>query len=396
MQQVIFHIDMDAFFASIEQRDFPQYRGKPVIVGAQPGYRGVVSAASYEARRFGVHSAMPINEAYRRCPQGIFVPPRMSVYSEVSGQIMRIFERFSPKVERISVDEAFLDMTGTEKLFGPPSKVAQTISACITDEQNLTGSIGVAPNKFLAKIASDFNKPHGITFAPFDPEEIIGWLAPMGVGRIWGVGRKSVAVMERMGISLVEDLQQLSLSFLQQRFGKQGVSLYYLCRGIDDRSVGDGDAIKSISREHTFNADSRDRAEWKKTLFLLTEDVARRARRYGVKGSTVFLTWRRPDFSRHTRRKSLPLPTNVPKLIYESVLELLECVHESSLRLIGVGITGLDNEFQMDLFAELNSLKTLEISEAVVDRLRARFGPGCIGKGPEIDTKKRNTPKEIT
>ena len=170
MQRVIFHIDMDAFFASVEQRDNPAYKGKPVIVGAKPGFRGVVSAASYEARKFGVHSAMPINEAYRRCPQGIFVTPRMSVYEEVSDAIIAIFNQYTPCIEKISIDEAFLDMSGTEKIFGSSMDAARKLSAQVRKEQDLTASVGIAPNKFLAKIASDMNKPNCITMVPFAPE----------------------------------------------------------------------------------------------------------------------------------------------------------------------------------------------------------------------------------
>ncbi|NLG18562.1 MAG: DNA polymerase IV [Fibrobacter sp.] len=381
--RTIFHIDMDAFFASIEQRDNPQYMGKPVIVGARPGNRGVVSTSSYEARRFGIHSAMPINEAYRRCPDGIFVTPRMHVYESVSKAIMNIFEQFSPRVEQVSVDEAFLDMSGTDRLFGSPLDAAKAISERIRSEQKLTGSIGVAPNKFLAKIASDFNKPNGITIVPSEPQQIIEWLAPMKVGKIWGVGVKSTEVLQRMGICTVGDLQNLSLEYLNDRFGKQGISLYNLCRGIDERPVGEYDSIKSISREHTFNADSRDRNEWRDVLFLLVQDVSRRARRYGVKGHTVFLTWRRPDFSRHSRRKSLPQSSNTAKLIFDNALQLLEELKEPSLRLLGVGVTGLDDAEQTDLFAQ-KTIESIEATEAAVDRIVARFGNKVIGKGREV------------
>lgn len=381
---------MDAFFTSIEQRDNPQYKGKPVIVGAQPGNRGVVSAASYEARKFGVHSAMPINEAYSRCPQGIFLPPRMDAYSEVSHCIMDIFNQFSPAIEQISVDEAFIDMTGTEKLFGSPLEAARQISEKIKKEQRLTASIGVAPNKFIAKIASDMNKPNGITITPFTPDEIVQWLAPLNVQKIWGVGKKSAAVLQSFGISYIKELQALSLDYLSERFGKHGISLYNLSRGIDERPVGNEDGIKSISREHTFNTDSRNKEEWKHTLFLLAQDVAKRARDHGVKGSTIVLTWRRPDFSRHSRRKPIPVPTNISKLIYEQVLELLDQIKEPVLRLIGVGITGLDDEFQMNLFSNQNGDETWEKSEQVLDSIKARFGPDIINKGLEIGLRKQS------
>ena len=351
LSRIIFHIDMDAFFASIEQRDMPDYRGRPLIVGAKPGTRGVVSAASYEARKFGVRSAMPISEAVRRCPEGVFVRPRMDAYSKESGEVMRILESFSPTIEQVSVDEAFLDMTGTEKLFGPPVKAARAMAERINKERGLTASIGIAPNKFLAKIASDMEKPRGIVVAPFDAQAIEAWLAPMPVGRIWGVGKKTEAVLRPMGIVIIEDLQKLSVEYLVSRFGKQGRDLFALCRGIDDREVSSGEEMKSISREHTFNVDSRDREAWKRKIFELSQDVARQARAAEVKGGTVVLIYRKSDFSKHTKRKPLATSTNAAKFIYEAGLALLDGIEERALRLIGVGITGLDNDEQTDLFA---------------------------------------------
>jgi DNA polymerase-4 len=384
VNRIIFHVDMDAFFTSVEQRDNPQYRGKPVIVGAKPGKRGVVSAASYEARKFGVHSAMPINEAYRRCPHGIFLLPRMDAYIEASQKIMELFGRFSPLVEQISVDEAFIDMTGTEKISGAPVEAANRMGDLIKKEQHLTASIGIAPNKFLSKIASDFNKPDGITLAPFDPEEIIKWLAPMNVGKIWGVGKKSEEALNNIGVSLVSDLQALSLDSLSLLLGKQGVLLYYLCRGIDNRPVGGGTDAKSISREHTFDEDSDNKDEWKHVLFMLCQDVAMRARKHGVKGCTVVLSWRRPDFSRHSSRKTLAQPTDISKTIYEEALLLLGKSGESRLRLVGIGITGLTMEIQTYLFDNQDNLKSFEKSEHVVDLIKDKFGSDSINKGREL------------
>ncbi len=394
MRKIIFHIDMDAFFASIEQRDNPQYKGKPLIVGAQPGMRGVVSTASYEARKYGIHSAMPINEAYSRCPHGIFITPRMDTYSCVSKEIMNIFGQYSPDVEQISVDEAFIDMTGTEKLFGTPLETARKISNQIKEEEHLTASIGIAPNKFLAKIASDINKPEGITLVPFEPNEIIEWLAPMSVQEIWGVGKKSASILMSIGVSIVKDLQALSLEYLSQRFGKQGVSLYYLSRGIDDRSVCEGEEIKSISREHTFNVDSKNRVEWEHALFLLSQDVARRARKNGVKGNTIVLCWRKPDFSRHSRRSSLHTSTCTAKVIYEHALKLLDQIKEPAFRLIGIGLTGLKSEFQTDLFSNQNGNDAWEKSEQVLDTIKAKFGTDSISKGLELQLKKGYSPKQ--
>jgi DNA polymerase-4 len=386
--RIVFHIDMDAFFASIEQRDNTDYRGKPLIVGAKPGTRGVVSAASYEARRFGIHSAMPIGEAVRRCPAGIFVRPRMDAYEHESQAVMRILGLFSPVVEQVSIDEAFLDMTGTEKLLGTPLHAAKNMAARIQKDLAITASIGIAPNKFLAKIASDLNKPDGITLAPFEETAIIEWLAPMPVGRVWGIGKKTNAVLSHMGVNTIGDLQRLTQEILVERFGKQGEQLYELCRGIDERPVAEEREARSISREHTFNEDSPDREAWKRVIFSLAQDVARQARSAGIKGSTVVLIYRKTDFSKHTKRKPLVYPTNVAKFIYEGALDLLAGVHEKVLRLIGVGLTGLDEQLQTDLFAQEPKAAALEVAEAVVDRITQKYGDEVIGKGREMGRKK--------
>jgi DNA polymerase-4 len=389
MHRLIFHIDMDAFFASIEQRDNSAWRGKPVIVGAQPGTRGVVSAASYEARKFGVRSAMPISEAFRRCPKGVFTQPRMENYERESQEVMHILQSFSPVIEQVSIDEAFLDMTGTLKLLGDPLTVASDCAARINNERGLTASIGIAPNKFLAKIASDLNKPAGITRAPFDPAAIVAWLAPMPAGRVWGIGKKTEAALAARGITTIGDLQTLPRERLFTWFGKQGEDLWELCQGIDNRPVGEDPAMKSISREHTFNVDSPDRAAWKNLLFSLSQDVARQARRQGVKGRTVVLIYRRTDFSRHTVRKPLVYPANAAKPLYEAVCGLVDGIREKALRLIGVGITGFEQEQQMSLFAQELQAVAIDKAEAAVDRIAGKFGSGIIGMGREMGRKRK-------
>jgi DNA polymerase-4 len=389
--RIIFHIDMDAFFASIEQRDNPDWRGRPLIVGAKPGTRGVVSAASYEARKYGVRSAMPISEAVRRCGCGVFVRPRMEAYERESHAVMDILQTFSPVVEQVSIDEAFCDMTGTLRLFGAAQRSAEMIADRIRKKRCLTASIGIAPNKFLAKIASDLNKPDGISCAPFEEDKIIEWLAPMPAARIWGIGKKTNEILKNKGITVVADLQKLSLEFLVERFGKQGEELYALCRGIDDRPVGEDGSVKSISREHTFNEDSPDREAWQGVLFSLAQDVARQARRAGVKGGTVVLMYRKTDFSKHTKRKTAALPTNVAKFIYEGALDLLTQVQDTSLRLIGVGLTGLSRDLQTDLFAGEKTVVSLEKAEAAMDTIAARFGAEAIGKGRDMGHRGENT-----
>jgi DNA polymerase IV len=391
MTRTIFHIDMDAFFASIEQRDNPAWRGKPVIVGAQPGTRGVVSAASYEARKYGVRSAMPIGEAARRCPQGVFTRPRMETYEQESGEVMHILQSFSPVIEQVSIDEAFLDMTGTSKLLGDPLTVACDCAGRIKNERGLTASIGIAPNKFLAKIASDLNKPAGITGAPFDPAAIVAWLAPMPAGRVWGIGKKTDAALRDRGVVTIGDLQALPRERLFAWFGKQGEDLWELCRGIDNRPVGEDSAVKSISREHTFNTDSPDRAAWKNVLFSLSQEVARQARQQGVKGRTVVLIYRRTDFSKHTVRKPLVYPANAAKPLYEAVCGLVDGIREKALRLIGVGITGFEQEQQMSLFAQERQAVAIDKAEAAADRIAGKFGSGIIGKGREMGRKGKDS-----
>jgi DNA polymerase-4 len=390
-RRTIFHLDMDAFFASIEQRDNPAWRHKPVIVGAKVGTRGVVSAASYEARRFGVRSAMPISEAARRCPNGVFTRPRMEAYETESRAIVDIMRSFSPVIEQVSIDEAFLDMTGTAKLMGEPRAAAGGLARRISKERGITASIGIAPNKFLAKIASDLNKPSGITEAPFDPHAIAEWLAPMPAGRVWGIGKKTEAALRSRGVLTIGDLQAIPRDRLSGWFGKSGDELWELCRGMDDRPVGGEGAAKSISREHTFNVDSPDRTAWKNVLFSLSQDVARQARQQGVKARTVVLIYRRTDFSKHTVRKPLVYATNAAKPVYDGVCDLLDSIREKSLRLIGVGISGFDEERQMSLFAQEQEAIAIDRAEAAMDRIADKFGGRVIGKGREMGRNKRTT-----
>ncbi len=390
--RTVFHVDMDAFFASVEQRDNPAYRGKPVIVGAMPGRRGVVSAASYEARRYGIHSAQPINQAYARCPSGVFVRPRMDVYSRESHEIMAILSSFSPVVEQISVDEAFMDMTGTQKLFGDVESTARAVSDTIRVQRGLTASIGVAPNMFLAKIASDLDKPDGITVTPRSEEEIVVWLGKMAVGRIWGVGARTQETLALRGITTIEDLQRLSIENLENMFGKNGRSLYYLSRGVDSRIMGGSEEeVKSISREHTYSADTADRAVWRRTLLSLSQDVARRARGKGLKGATVVLTYRTPDFQRRSRRAVLPYPTDLAKVIFETVMRTLNGLDSrlGRLRLIGVGLTNFESAAQTDLFADENKENAWKASENAMDRILKKFGADALRLGGEFDPNAR-------
>jgi DNA polymerase IV len=391
--KVIFHVDMDAFFASIEQRDNPLLRGKPVVVGAQPGARGVVSAASYEAREYGIHSAMPINQAYARCPHAAWIRPRGNVYSAESHRLMKIFESFSPIVEQISVDEAFLDMTGCLKLWGTPYEAAQKIGCHIRKELSLTGSVGVAPNKFLAKLASDCQKPNGITITPFAPQAIIQWLAPMPVNRIWGVGAHMRQALAGWGIRTIGDLQHFGATELEKRFGKYGQDLYRLCRGIDNREVGSRGEAKSVSREYTFDRDCGDHVTLKSTLLSLARDVAQRCRRKGLKGSTVVFSYRTPDFRRFSRRVTLPAPTNLARDVYRHATALFEkeAKNIKSFRLIGVGLTNFGESIQTSLFEEgTERNQAWRASENAMDQIAQRFGSEVIFLAGERRQPRKN------
>ncbi|MES9903804.1 MAG: DNA polymerase IV, partial [Sedimenticola sp.] len=229
-QRWIMHIDMDAFFASVEQRDHPEYRGRPVVIGAQPGRRGVVSTCSYEARRFGIHSAMPISEAYRRCPNAVYLSPSMTSYSEVSRQVMEVLRGISPVVEQASVDEAYVDITGLKRLFGAPREIGELVRREVRAALNLTCSVGIGPNRLIAKLASDFNKPDGLTIVPY--QQVYHFLDPMPVSRLRGVGKQTLKTVQRLGIRNVAQLRGYSLEFLQQYFGNRGGEhLYHQARG---------------------------------------------------------------------------------------------------------------------------------------------------------------------
>ena len=271
---MILHVDMDAFYASVEERENPRLAGRPVIVGGTPEQRGVVAAANYEARRFGVHSAMSSATARRLCPQAVVLPPRIQYYAEVSRQIHAIFERYTPLVEPLSLDEAFLDVTGSEHLFGTAESIGGRIKEDIRAELRLVASVGVAPNKFLAKIASDVNKPDGFVVVP--PESVQQFLDPLPVGRLWGVGRVTGHTFQQLGVDTIGQLRTLSLAALEQLAGRVGVRLWNLARGVDDRKVVPDREAKSISHETTFAADLTDPETLRAWLLELTEQVARR------------------------------------------------------------------------------------------------------------------------
>jgi nucleotidyltransferase/DNA polymerase involved in DNA repair len=383
MPRAILHVDMDAFYAAVEQRDKPELRGKPVIVGAGPHERGVVSAASYEARKFGVHSAMPSRTAFRLCPQGIFVSPSFKKYSAISKQVRAIFLSYTPLVQPISIDEAFLDVTGAVKSLQEAVEIARKIKADIKSQTQLTGSVGVAPNKFLAKLASDLNKPDGLTL--ITDEDKVKVLAPLPVSKIWGVGKVTEKHLHDCGIRTIGDLQQYPLDALQARVGNMASHLRALAMGADDREVETGDESKSISSEHTFDVDTDDVEQVKRALLEQAEEVGWRLRKEHLAARTVQLKLRYADFTTLTRRKTLPTPTQDEMLLYQTAEKLLlaEKLQGQRIRLIGVGGSNLvQPEFQMDLFDKTPE-KHAGVSK-VLDEVRAKLGPNAVKRGKTL------------
>ncbi len=389
MARAIVHVDMDAFYASVEQRDQPELRGRPVIVGADPRGRGVVSAASYEARRFGVYSAMPISEAYRRCPQGVYLPVDGAKYSQVSSEIMRLLCEFSPLVEPLSLDEAFLDVTGTDRLLGPPLEVARKIKARIREATQLTASVGLAPNKFLAKIASDLKKPDGVVFV--EPGREMEFLAPLPIRRMWGVGQVSEADLKKMGIETIGQLARTPREILVKRFGSMGEELWALAHGLDDRPVTPWRTPKSIGAEETFPRDHLDMALLTQTLLGQAERVARECREARVRGRTITLKLRFSDFTTVTRSQTLQVPTDQGGEIFQEARRLLQGASTGrEVRLIGISVSNLIPDtapLQLHLF---HSRERRERVSRAMDLVQAKFGPEALapatllGEGPKM------------
>ena len=383
MIRAILHVDMDAYFASIEQRDNPELRGKPVIVGAGPHERGVVCAASYAARKFGVHSAMPSRTAYKLCPNGIFVRPDMRKYSLVSKQIMAILETFTPLVQPLSIDEAFLDVTGSTKIFGDALTIAKRIKAEILAQTGLIASVGVAPNKFLAKLASDLDKPDGLTV--ITAADKVKTLAPLPVAKLWGVGKTTEKRLHEVGLRTIGDIQRLPIEDLRQRFGNMADHLHALAFGEDEREVETDDEAKSIGSEHTFDVDTTDIAQIKKCLLAQCDDVGTQLRRAQIAARTVQLKLRYVDFTTVTRRRTLAQPTQDEMRLYEVAGQLLatERIAGKLIRLIGISGSNLvPPEGQRDLF-DRTSEKRTRLARAV-DELRGKLGTGAIKRGTSL------------
>jgi len=386
--RVILHVDMDAFFASVEQREHPEYRGKPVVVGADPREgkgRGVVAACSYEARRFGIHSALPISRAYRLCPNAVYVRPNGSLYSRVSRSIMEILRRFTDLVEPISIDEAFLDVTGSRRLWGDGKSIALAVKKAVCGEQELSCSIGLAPNKFLAKVASDLEKPDGLVEVL--PGHEAEFLENLPVRCIWGVGPRTEEKLKGMGIRTIGAVAALPRGHWVERFGRHGEHLWLLSQGIDDRPVRSTGGFKSLSHEHTFSEDVEDVDEIKKTLLSLSENVARRARKNGSHGKTVTLKWRYADFSTLTRQKSLSFPTDDSQVIYRTACSLMESLGRfpQKVRLVGVALSQFveKRREQPKLFGQSTDKK--DRLNASLDEIALKFGKQSVKKASLMD-----------
>ena len=372
--RTILHVDMDAFYASVEQRDDPALRGRPVIVGGTGG-RGVVAAASYEVRRYGVHSAMPMREALRRCPDAVCVQPRIDHYAEVSRQVFAVFHEFTPLVQGLSLDEAFLDVTAGSGELGDGERVALAVKQRIRERTGLTASVGVAPNRLVAKIASDLRKPDGLVVVR--PEEINALLDPLPIRRLFGLGAKTAPKVEALGIRTLGDLRHANPARLRPVFGRYAERVLQRAAGIDTRPVVPDQDEKQVSAEETFDADIADHARLRSEIVRLADKVGARLRSRGLAASCVTVKIRRGDFTTCTRQRRFEPPTQETRVITSIATTLLDAwlatQPRAALRLLGVGVSGLAPATQLDLFTAPQTARNREL-DAAVDRIRARFG----------------------
>lgn len=380
-RRAIIHVDMDAFYASVEQRDEPASRGRPVIVGGL-GRRGVVSAASYEARSFGVHSAMPMARARRLCPDAVYLKPRMARYREVSAELFGVFHDFTPLVEGISVDEAWLDVTNSRALFGEIEAIGARIKQTIRERTGLTASIGMAPNKFLAKLASDFGKPDG--FCRITTDGAPGFLSPLPVSRLWGIGPRASQRLHAAGIETIGDLSGAGEGMLDRLLGGSAAHFRALARGVDDREVVPGRPEKSISHEQTFDEDLFELEIMQRKLLALAEGVGTRLRAKQLQGGTVTLKVRTGSWRTFTRSRTLTRGTSSTREIHRTALALLGTWRRDhareGVRLLGVGVSGLAHVDQCTMFEPKSSGV-----DSMLDDIRSRFGGDAIIRGSLVD-----------
>lgn len=383
-QRWVGHADLDAFYASVEERDCPAYRDRPVVVGALPGHRGVVAAANYRARAFGIHSAMPIAEAYRRCPDAVYLRPEMAKYARVSRQIFQILGTLTPVVEPVSIDEAYLDLTGLEKLVGPPERIGRQIKRLILEATGLRVSVGIGPNRLIAKLASEYRKPDGLMVVC--PDQVLDFLAAMPVANLRGLGRKTQEVFARLGIETVAQLRAIPLRYLEEAVGNRAAASFHAqARGIASADVIAGRRRKSISKETTFEEDVLNHDVLHGVLRNLAAEVAHTARQESLSGSVVTLKIRFTGFETHSRQHTLSAPTHDERTILREAWRLF---HHSSLpskpvRLIGVGISHWIQEqsTQADLFSRAEQRDRDDRVLETIDRAAARFGKGALQLG---------------
>ena len=385
--KAIIHLDMDAFYAAVEVLDNPDLQGKPVIVGGSKE-RGVVSSASYEARTFGVHSAQPVATAMRLCPQGIFRPVRMWRYKEISRQIFEIFKLFSPLVEPLSLDEAFVDVTGSTRLFGPPEEIAKKIKQQVVAETGLTASAGVAPTKFIAKIASDIQKPDGLTIVP--EGKVKEFLGPLPIEKLWGVGERTRKTLAHLGVETIGDLGSVPLELLERKLGKHGLHLSLLAKGVDEREVETERQVKSIGHEETYREDILDMAVARRVLLSLATKVAKRLRGHGFVGKTVTLKVKYHDFVQITRSVTLQEPTDDGREIFQSCCDLLSKteVSKRAVRLVGISLSQLDladKEKQLALIEQRREAPKRKRLNRALDTISDKYGDEAIVPGTLLE-----------
>jgi len=387
MTSLIMHVDLDAFYAAIEQRDHPDWRGLPVVVGAEPGKRGVVATCSYEARRYGVHSAMPISEASRRLPpETVYVRPHMDDYARVSRQVMEVLQTISPVVEKVSIDEAYLDVSGLERLVGLPEVIGQSAKAAIREVVALTASVGIGPNRLISKLASDYRKPDGLTVVM--PEQVREFLDPMPLTVLRGVGVKTAPHLQRMGLRTVDDVRRLSLEELRRHLGaRAGTQVHLQARGIAGDRVYPASERKSISKETTFGEDIVDPAVLRDTLRWAAQEVGFLARHEGLTGAVVTLKIRFRPFETHTRSRTLPVRTASDGVIFRTAWDLFQAEDWAGrpVRLIGLGLSGWEEQgcVQPDLFgteAPDPHPQDQRLDETL-DAIRRKFGKGYLQRG---------------